>query len=189
MFNYPLLPYFIGFTAFTPEVPKLYWDVKSQEQRYFMLCEQFHKLTCYADTLAERLNEITTDFENAMAAFEAKLTDQIEKQNANIAQQLAAQNTKVETELAALKTYVDMRLATIAAGMEVYDVTTGTYRPSMETMRKLYSALAYSNTGERALVSEIAQQPVSRVAAQSCYHLAWSERDTITINDQLLTKE
>lgn len=189
-FNYPPLPYFIGFTAFTPEVPKLYWEVKSQEQRYFTLCQQFHKMECYANALADRLNSVSTDFETAMQEFEKQLTEQIEAQNKAIAEQLAAQNKKVEKELAALKTYVDMRLDNIAKGMEIYDVTTGQYRPSAETMRRLYSALAFSNTGERALVSEVAANlDVAQLAEMTVYKTAWSERDTITIDDQEPTIE
>lgn len=49
-------PYFAGFTAFTPEIPKLYWDVKSSEQRYFVLCETLHKLVCYADAMSDEIN-------------------------------------------------------------------------------------------------------------------------------------
>lgn len=56
LFNYPRLPYFAGFTAFTPEVPKIYWDVKSQEQRYFTLCKELHKLICYADSVTDQVN-------------------------------------------------------------------------------------------------------------------------------------
>lgn len=189
LFNYPLLPYFAGFTAFTPEVPKLYWDVKSQEQRYFMLCKDLHKMICYANTLADRLNEITADFEQALSDFEEKVTQQLADQNEAITSQLAQQNEKVAQDLADMKTYIDYRFDTIAEGMNIYDVTTGTYRPSNETMRRLYTALAYSNTGERALVSEVAMQSVSDLAEQTTYHIAWSERDTIVIDDQVPTLE
>lgn len=50
------LPYFNAFTAFTPEIPKLYWDVKSQEQRYFVLCEQLHKVICFLDCISDKIN-------------------------------------------------------------------------------------------------------------------------------------
>ncbi len=52
----PYLPFFAGFAAFTPEIPKLYWDVKSQEQRYFTLCKEIHKLICYVDSIADNVN-------------------------------------------------------------------------------------------------------------------------------------
>lgn len=50
------MPLFSAFTAFTPEIPKLYWNVKSQEQRYFTICEDLHKIICYLDCLSEHVN-------------------------------------------------------------------------------------------------------------------------------------
>lgn len=183
---FPALPYFVGFTAFTPEVPKLYWDVKSQEQRYFMLCKELHKLICYADAIAERLNLVTADLDAKMRAFEEQVANQLEEQNQAINKQLAAQNELVQKSLEKLKKYVDYRFDTIAEGVNVYDVTSGTYRPSNEAMRRLYSALAYDHTGNRALVSEVAAMyDVSQLAEKTVYNVAWSNRDTITIDDQV----
>lgn len=183
---YPPLPLFAGFTAFTPEVPKLYWDVKSQEQRYFMLCKEMHKLICYADAIAERLNLITADLDAKMQAFEEQVANQLEEQNQAINEQLAAQNELVQKSLENLKKYVDYRFDTIAEGVNVYDVTSGTYRPSDEAMRRLYSALAYDHTGNRSLVSEVAAMyDVSQLAEKTVYNVAWSNRDTITIDDQV----
>lgn len=183
---YPPLPPFMGFTAFTPEVPKLYWNVKSQEQRYFMLCKELHKLICYADAIAERLNLVTADLDAKMRAFEEQVANQLEEQNQAINKQLAAQNELVQKSLENLKKYVDYRFDTIAEGVNVYDVTSGAYRPSNEAMRRLYSALAYDHTGNRALVSEVAAMyDVSQLAEKTVYNVAWSNRDTITIDDQV----
>lgn len=66
----PFLPLFAGFTAFTPEVPKIYWDVKSQEQRYFMLCKDLHKMICYANTLAYTLNVNTSELDQLQEQFD-----------------------------------------------------------------------------------------------------------------------
>ena len=52
----PWVPPFIGFTEFTPSIPKMYWDVKSQEQRIMTICQQLHKLVCYADMLSGKIN-------------------------------------------------------------------------------------------------------------------------------------
>lgn len=67
------IPPFIGFTEFTASIPKLYYDVKSQEQRILALCKQFHKMICYADYLSKHVNdniddikELQTDFEKFM---------------------------------------------------------------------------------------------------------------------------
>lgn len=53
-----IIPSFAGFTAFTPTIPKMYWDVKSQEQRIFGLCKMLNKVICYADMLGENVDEI-----------------------------------------------------------------------------------------------------------------------------------
>ena len=52
-----LVPPFIGFTDFTPSIPKLYWDVQSQEQRILAICKLIDKLICYADMLAEHTDK------------------------------------------------------------------------------------------------------------------------------------
>lgn len=63
------MPLFSAFTAFTPEIPKLYWDVKSQEQRYFTICEDLHKIVCYLDCLSDHVNMDHDDIEELKALF------------------------------------------------------------------------------------------------------------------------
>lgn len=53
-----IIPSFAGFTEFTSSIPKLYWDVKSQEQRILAICKMLHKVICYADMLGENVDEI-----------------------------------------------------------------------------------------------------------------------------------
>lgn len=184
------LPFFAGFTAFTPEVPKLYWDVKSAEQRYFTLCKELHKLICYADALAARLNEITEDTENTLEQFKQEISEQLAAQDAKIAQQLAAQDAKVAQALEDMRLYIDMKFDEMAESQQVYDVTTGKYRTSAESMRRLYSALAYDHTGSRAIVSDIANNlAVAQLADMSVYKCAWSDRNSIIIDDQIPTIE
>lgn len=64
------LPYFNAFTAFTPEIPKLYWDVKSQEQRYFTICEQLHKIICFLDCASDKININHEDIEDLKERFD-----------------------------------------------------------------------------------------------------------------------
>ena len=66
---YPILP-FAEFVPSAPVIPKLYWDVKSQEQRWHRLCEIAKKLACYANELGIAINDdheiiaqLLTDFE------------------------------------------------------------------------------------------------------------------------------
>lgn len=80
-------PWFAGFTDFTPTVPKLYWDVESQEQRIHALCRQLHKLICYADMLGNKIienhddiGELQTLFEQFMeSGFDDYYAEQVEK--------------------------------------------------------------------------------------------------------------
>ena len=53
-----IIPSFAGFTEFTTSIPKMYWDVKSQEQRIFGICKMLNKVICYADMLGENVDEI-----------------------------------------------------------------------------------------------------------------------------------
>lgn len=58
--NYlPLLtiPNFWGWTSYTPVIPKLYWDVYSQEERIKRICMDFDKMTHYSSMLAEEINK------------------------------------------------------------------------------------------------------------------------------------
>ena len=54
---------FWGFTAFTPTIPKLYWDVKSQEQRILRICDLLDKLICYSDYLGDNVEVNRQDIE------------------------------------------------------------------------------------------------------------------------------
>lgn len=189
-YYFPPLPYFIGFTAFAPEVPKLYWNVKSQEQRILEICKHLDKLINYADMLAQRINDLDSTINEEFEAFKAEVEKRLDAQDKTLASALQEQDEKVAKELSALRAYVDERFDQIATSMLIYDVTTGTYRNSIEAMRRMYSALAYSNTGSRALVSEMAtNMTVSQLSAMTVYHAAWSERDTIVIDDQIPTTE
>lgn len=53
--NAPIPPFW-GFSAFTPTIPKLYWDVKSQEQRILNLFDLLNKLVCYADNMGAQID-------------------------------------------------------------------------------------------------------------------------------------
>ena len=54
---YRYVPPFAGFTEFTASIPKLYFNVKSQEQRIHAMCELINKLICYADMIGDRLSD------------------------------------------------------------------------------------------------------------------------------------
>lgn len=57
------VPPFWGFSAFTPTIPKLYWDVKSQEQRILNLFDLLDKLICYTQFIGGDVNGIAADLQ------------------------------------------------------------------------------------------------------------------------------
>lgn len=169
------IPSYWGWTSYTPVIPKLYWDVYSQEERIKRLCREYDKLTHYASMLATRLNELSSNVETVLADYEAKLTAQ-----------LAEQNELVEQELANMRQYIDRKFDEFAAGEQTYDVTTGEYRPSIQAMRRLFQALSYDHKGDEQLVSFYADnKTVGEMAAQTVYNAAYSNLPTIVIDDQI----
>ena len=55
-------PIYSGWTQYTPVIPKIYWDVYSQEQRIKNLCLSFDKVEHYLDYIAEQMNEWNLEF-------------------------------------------------------------------------------------------------------------------------------
>lgn len=51
-----LMPFYALY-AYTPAIPKFYWDAKSQEEIVKYLCCEYDKLRHYADSLADKENE------------------------------------------------------------------------------------------------------------------------------------
>lgn len=68
--GYPWVPRFCGFTAFTSVIPKLYYDIDSNEQRTLELFKQFHKLVCLVDYIGEKVNLDHADIEHLTELFE-----------------------------------------------------------------------------------------------------------------------
>lgn len=67
---YRWMPWFSGWTAFEPAIPKLYWNVKSQEQRYLLICEQLHKIICYLDCMGAHVNMNHDEIEKLKKLFQ-----------------------------------------------------------------------------------------------------------------------
>lgn len=69
-----LFPGYLDFTTAAPVIPKLYWDVESQEQRWARICEQLGKVICYSDCLGKQLNitmQDVIDLQNEFEEFKA----------------------------------------------------------------------------------------------------------------------
>lgn len=180
------IPSYWGWTAYTPVIPKLYWDVYSQEERIKRLCKEYDKLTHYSSMIAETVNDLSDSVTDTLADFEQKITEQLAAQDAKIAQQIAEQNARVDAALADMKAYIDMKFDQISESQFIYDVTTGTNRPSNQAMRRLFQALSFDHKGEEQLVSFYAgNKTVEELAQQTVYNAAYSNLSTITIDDQL----
>lgn len=65
-----LFPGYLDFTTTAPVIPKLYWDVESQEQRWARICEQLGKVICYSDCLGKQLNVTMQDVIDLQNEFE-----------------------------------------------------------------------------------------------------------------------
>lgn len=63
-----LIPY-AGFTEFNGVVPQLYWNVKSAEQRYHLICQKLHKLICYTDKITDSVNTLDDELETLANEF------------------------------------------------------------------------------------------------------------------------
>ena len=68
--NNDLIPPFWGYSAFTPTIPKMYWNVKSQEQRILNLFDLVGKLVCYCNDVGIRVNVNSNDITKLKAGFE-----------------------------------------------------------------------------------------------------------------------
>ena len=70
-------PIYSGWTQFTPTIPKMYWNVYSQEQRIKELCCNYSKAEQYLDFVAKLTNnwnkEYTDEVQEKLDEFEALL--------------------------------------------------------------------------------------------------------------------
>lgn len=57
------LPYYMGFTASTPALPQLYFDVQTNEQRWKEICVWLKKLTEFSDSEAGVTDKNSQDIE------------------------------------------------------------------------------------------------------------------------------
>lgn len=189
-----VIPSYWGWTQYTPVIPKLYWDVYSQEERIKRLCMEYDKLTHYASMIADEVNALNDKLDKTLEEqqqvlndFQDKINAQIEAQNESIKEQLEHQNDYVESTLSDMRKYIDRKFQEYAEGMLMYDVTTGEYRPSIESTRRLFQALSYDHVGSRQLVSNYADNAtVEQMGESTVYHTAYSGLDEVIIDDQIM---
>lgn len=107
------IPPFWGFSAFTPTIPKLYWDVKSQEQRILNLFDLLNKLVCYTDEISSSLNDLETVSPDEFSTY----------------------RKNIKILLDDMKSDID----NLSIGSLAWDVTHGEYKPSKEVQRNLFN--------------------------------------------------
>lgn len=95
-----IIPSFAGFTEFTSSIPKLYWDVKSQEQRILAICKLLNKVICYADMLGENVDEIAHTLQEILdgkldTLIIAAIAEWFEENEPQILQDIDAINAKI----------------------------------------------------------------------------------------------
>lgn len=64
------IPLFAAFTNYTPTVPKMYWDVYSQEERIKAICENIDKIVAYCNALGIEINTSVDEIERLAEEFE-----------------------------------------------------------------------------------------------------------------------
>lgn len=80
------VPPYLEFLDSPPSIPKFYWDVKDQEERFHKLCCELHKLVEYSNMLGAAINldheiieKLESDFEKFMeSGFDDYYREQIE---------------------------------------------------------------------------------------------------------------
>lgn len=70
IYNFAYLPLYQAFTSFTPVIPKMYWDVYSQEERIKWIAEQIDKIINYANTLGIQINKNSEQIEKILEEFD-----------------------------------------------------------------------------------------------------------------------
>lgn len=99
-----------------PVVPKLYWDVYSQEERIKKMCQEIGKCTGYIDYLADIINNVVPDVNNQMSTWNAEIT----------------------AELAQLKGDLTKLITQLMGSSEDYDVTQGELTATLYAHRNLF---------------------------------------------------
>ena len=140
-----IIPSFAGFTAFTPTIPKMYWDVKSQEQRIIGLCKMLNKVICYADMLGENVDEIKQTMQEILDGtldpmIEAAIAQWFEDNQPEIMNDIEALQERVSDIESTLVDFapdntVKDALANLESNIETVDAKIGTGFDSENTVR------------------------------------------------------
>lgn len=143
------MPYWLGFTAGTPVIPSLYWNVKSAEQRWKEICCDLTKLIEYANQLAVN--------ENA-------LHEHLNDIEGDVALQIQNEFEILEKKFDLFKFEIQNIIKDIESSMSVWDVQQGEFKPAKDAMRDFfndvtvdgYNIADYREYGKYKTVDELA---------------------------------
>ena len=117
--SFPMLsviPY-SGWTAWTPVIPKLYWDVYSAEQRLKALCERLSKTEQYMDYVADTVNDYAE----------------------NVGETVADELYKAHVELMNLREELIELILQVGEGSLDWNVQKGIYDSTVHAMRDMFN--------------------------------------------------
>lgn len=144
-------------TEYTPVIPKIYWDVYSQEERYKWLCLEYDKIMHYLADTIKYINDNEGKYDNDIAT----LYDLTKKLGASLDNVIAQLDKIVET-------------------LPVYDPTQGKNVTSREALRNMFRELAVF--GARA--NQMATLTAEQTAATTCLEMAVIGNKTVFGNPE-----
>ena len=144
-------------TEYTPVIPKIYWDVYSQEERYKWLCLEYDKIMHYLADTIKYINDNEGKYDNDIAT----LYELTKKLGASLDNVIAQLDKIVET-------------------LPVYDPTQGKNVTSREAMRNMFRELAVFG----ARTNQMATLTAEQVAATTCLEMAVIGNKTVFGNPE-----
>lgn len=111
---WPIVPYG-AFTLATPTIPKFYWDVYSQEQRWKTICCEIQKISEYTNLLVNAINDLKLN-----KASKKELESAIKDFNSQIA-------------------YLKKMIEQLSLGSLQWDVQKGEYKDTVEAQRDMFN--------------------------------------------------
>lgn len=140
------LPLFSQWTAYTPVIPKFYYNVYSLEEAFKYLCKEYDRITHYLDSVIDSIN-----------GNDEELQEQIDA--------LTVQVNSIQTAIDDLTDAI----SGIVTTLPVYDVTQGKFVDSQTANRNMYRELAVFgarvNQVANITVDELATHRVDEVSA------------------------
>ena len=144
-------------TEYTPVIPKIYWDVYSQEERYKWLCLEYDKIMHYLAETIKYINDNEGKYDNDIDTL-----------------------YELTKKLGASLDNVIVQLDKIVETLPVYDPTQGKNVTSREAMRNMFRELAVFG----ARTNQIATLTAEQAAATTCLEMAVIGNKTVFGNPE-----